>query len=238
MKLSRWAAVAVGVAAALAVAAPAAADYVADWSANGESAVIDHDTVRLQGGNTSVETGNLGINVNDGEVVSFTYTLHDGAECVGGAPRVFVIANGTITNSWDQLQPAGEQCGVDNGDGSFTVTFTVGNAGLITQAGIVFDNGGAGYVEVSGLSIGEQVVLFAAKPEETTTPEPTVDQTADPTPAVTETPEETAAPVAAPELPTTGSPLVPALLILGGGGLAAGLVLHRLSRSRGVTFRA
>ena len=33
-------------------------------------------------------------------------------------------------------------------------------------------------------------------------------------------------------------PLVPALLILGGGGLAAGLVLHRLSRSRGVTFRA
>lgn len=39
-------------------------------------------------------------------------------------------------------------------------------------------------------------------------------------------------------LPTTGSPLLPALLILGGGGLAAGLVLHRLSRSRGVTFRA
>src|SRR5690606_21535311 len=60
------------------------------WVAKNPSRILNANTVRLVGGNTSVETTNLGIPVQAGAVVSFRYQLRGGAQCAGGAPRVFV----------------------------------------------------------------------------------------------------------------------------------------------------
>lgn len=217
---------------------PAHAQDVPDWSANGESSIVDHDTVRLQGANTSVETPALGINVDTGAEISFQYELLDGAQCVGGAPRVFVVINGVNTNSWDQLQPTGEQCGTDG-----LVTFTAGNAGLITTAGIVYDNSAGGAVEVSYLTVAGQQVLFADEPEPS--PSPTAEPTPEPSPSATASPEPTSSesPAAGsaggkPGLPQTGFTPVP--LALGGLafiGAGAGLIWW-MTRRRSLTFTA
>lgn len=206
---------------------------VPQWSANGESTIVDHNTVRLQGDNTSVETAALGVNVDADAEISFQYKLLDGAECVGGAPRVFLVINDINTNSWDQLQPTGEQCGTDG-----LVTFVAGNAGLVTTAGIVYDNGAGGAVEVSNLTVAGELVLFADQPEPTPTatatpaPEPTGTPTQAPEPTTEPTTEPTEDPADKPGLPVTGSKLgwlmAAGITLLGTG--AGALVLPRLLR--------
>ncbi|MFG2073441.1 hypothetical protein [Nonomuraea maritima] len=125
------------------------------WQAKAPSKILDSGTVRLEGGNTSVETSALDMPVQAGDVVSFRYRLRDGATCTGGAPRVFVETQGTYTNSWDQNIGAGKQCG-ENG----VVTFTVPANGRIGAAGIVYDNGGPGHVIVSDLTVDGRKVRF------------------------------------------------------------------------------
>lgn len=225
-------------AAALALASPAQAQ-VANWSANGESAVVDSDTVRLQGGNTSVETGNLNWNVSEGAEVSFDYKLVDGALCEAGAPRVFLIVNG-INNKSD----ACDGSGMAETEG--TITFTIGNAGLITQAGLVYDSGRPGHVLISNLTIDGEQVLFAPRPEPTEgvfpgppggDPEPpptTEPEPSDPTPTTSPAGDTEAGE----SLPLTGDPMK----LIGGGAvalLALGTVLALAARRRRrVTFSA
>ena len=51
------------------------------------------------GGATSVESPNLNVAVQAGDVISFKYALSGGAACAGGAPRVFVEIGGAFPNS-------------------------------------------------------------------------------------------------------------------------------------------
>ena len=129
------------------------------WVAKSPSRILNATTVRLVGGNTSVETSNLGIPVQAGDVVSFRYVLQGGAQCVGGAPRVFVETQGAYTNSWDQNLAAGTQCGTNG-----LVTFTVPSNGRIGAAGVVYDNSGQGQVLVSDLRVDGRRVSFLGRP--------------------------------------------------------------------------
>ncbi|MPZ27558.1 MAG: hypothetical protein GEV12_14410 [Micromonosporaceae bacterium] len=129
--------------------------------------------VRLQGDNTSVETAALGINVDEGTEVSFDYELVDGALCEAGAPRVFLIVNGTVSKS--------DACdGTGLTETSGTITFATGDAGLVTGAGVVYDSGRPGHVLVSNLTIGGEPVLFQAPPAPDPDPTKPADPPADP----------------------------------------------------------
>ncbi|MFN2636929.1 MAG: hypothetical protein ABR585_07885 [Gemmatimonadaceae bacterium] len=143
------------------------------WVANSPSSILNSGTVRLLGGNTSVENQDLDVPVQAGDVVSFRYQLLGGATCTAGAPRVFVEVGGVFTNSWDQLQPGGTQCGTNG-----VVSFTVPSNGRIGQAGIVYDNGGPGAVLVSNLTVDGRSVRFSRPvPDVQVTPTaPTVEQ--------------------------------------------------------------
>lgn len=189
----------------LGLAPSASADHAADWSANADSTIVSETAVTLAGPNTSVETGDLGINVDTGDVVSFSYELHDGAICGAGAPRVFIEINGTFYNTFDGNP---EQC-------SNPVTFSVPESGLIAQAGVVFDQSG-GYVEgssvtVSNLTIDGQVVHFMNAPEPVD--EPTDEPTDDPTEPVDEPTNEPT------DEPTEPAPVIPTAVPAGSGTL-------------------
>ncbi|MFF0372290.1 LPXTG cell wall anchor domain-containing protein [Micromonospora sp. NPDC005087] len=159
----------------LALAGPAqAAPGDAVWTANGDSSITSKHSITLVGNNTSVEAANLGVDVEAGDEVRFSIALSDGAACSGGAPRVFVVVNGTNTNSWDQNITAGTQCGEEG-----TITFKIPAAGTIGQAGVVYDNVAApGTVVVSDLRISDELVDFqavepGAEPTKTPTTPPT-----------------------------------------------------------------
>ncbi|TDD54606.1 hypothetical protein E1286_05300 [Nonomuraea terrae] len=136
------------------------------WVANSPSKILNSNTVRLVGGNTSVETANLDMFVQAGDVVSFRYVLQGDAKCDGGAPRVYVEAQGVVTNSWDQNLAAGTQCG-SNG----VVTFKVPANGRIGAAGVVYDNGKPGQVVVSDLRVDGRPVSFLNRPLARVTPD-------------------------------------------------------------------
>ena len=137
----------------------------ATWEPNNPGAVIvDENTVALtiaDGGATSIETDNLNVPVQAGDVISFDIELKNGATCTAGAPRMFVEVGGTYYNSYDdQTGCAGDSApsGTNTNDG--TVTFTVGQNGRIGQAGLVYDNGIAGTVEFSNVTIDGNPVTF------------------------------------------------------------------------------
>lgn len=197
---------------------------------------------------TSVETLDLNLAVQAQQEISFRYELRDGATCAGGAPRVFVEISGTFVNSWDQLQPSGQQCGTDG-----LVTFVATENGEIGAAGVVYDSGAGGAVRVSDLTVGGQAVLFGercefdadllAAVEACVEPDPTPSPTpAEPTPTPTDGggaggSDVDSSDAAGKTLPVTGSttPLIAggalALLALGGG-------LYLVARKRRVTFTA
>jgi hypothetical protein len=107
------------------------------------------------GGETSVESPNLNVAVQAGDVISFKYVLSGGATCTAGAPRMFVEIGGAFPNSWDQNIGAGTQCGTNG-----VVTFTAPTNGRIGQAGFVYDNKIAGTVVFSDLKIdGKSIPL-------------------------------------------------------------------------------
>lgn len=217
---------------------PAQAE-VANWSANGESGIVDHTTVRLQGANTSVETGNLNINVNEGDPVSFTYELVDGALCEAGAPRLFLVINGAAppNNKSDDCD------GVGKGDTTGVITFNTDRAGLISAAGLVYDSGRPGHVLISNLTVGDKLVLFQEPP---VTPEPTETASPSPSPSPSVNPTPTAEPSATPEpteepvpvskqLPQTGNNTLIMLLLIAAGLGVSGTALLLVTRRRRVT---
>ena len=108
------------------------------------------------GGATSVESPNLNVAVQAGDVISFKYVLSGGATCAAGAPRVFVEIGGAFPNSWDQNIGAGTQCGTGG-----VVTFTAPTNGRIGQAGFVYDNGIAGTVTFSEFKIDGRTIPLA-----------------------------------------------------------------------------
>lgn len=137
-----------------------AAGVSTDWVANPGSEVVDANTVRLTTGNgtdaTSVEVENLNKPVQAQETLSFTYRLSAGAAYAAGAPRVFIEVSGDYINTFDG-DP--NDPGVDNGDGTFTKTITVGKNGRIGQAGVVKD-AGVGTITVTNLTIGGDHIDF------------------------------------------------------------------------------
>lgn len=198
------------------------------WTANGESAITGKHEVTLKGGNTSVETANLNMEIAALTTISFHYELSDGAVCGGGAPRVFVMVAGVNTNSWDQLIGGDTQCGED-GD----VSFTIATPGTIKEAGVVYDNGTAGTVVVSDLRIGDELVDFRARetgpPTTKPTPKPTVKPTK-PSPTPTET-------SAAPAAPAPGGGGGSGLPVTGASGSTlAGIGLGSLLLGTGALF--
>src|SRR5690606_7569148 len=144
------------------------------------------------------------------------------------------------------------QCGIDNGDGTFTVEFSTGKNGRIGAMGVVFDQL-SGYiagsaVRVSNVLVGSTLMLFEPRSVETPSPTPTATASptvtasptpsASPTPGVTEEPSTAPSTEAEPELPVTGSNLPVAL---GGAAVLLGLTgggLMALARRRRTTFRA
>ncbi|HEX2174640.1 MAG TPA: hypothetical protein VHG70_01910 [Nocardioidaceae bacterium] len=137
-----------------------------NWAANNGSTIVDANTVTLtksatdSSDATSVEIANLDIPVQAGDKVTFDYALSDGALCTAGAPRVFVETQSVFTDSWTENIGALTQCGVDNGDGTFTVSFNVPANGRIGQAGVVYDDGSAGTITVTNLTVAGNAVSF------------------------------------------------------------------------------
>lgn len=166
------------------------------WVAKHDSTIVNENSVLLNGGNTSVEAANLGVEVEANTVVTFFYGLDAGAKCTAGAPRVFMKVGEVYHNSWDQNIGAGTQCGTDG-----KVTFTLPDAGTVTEAGVVYDNGQLGTVLVSNLSIGEVKVNF-----KDSTPSPTPTTTSEPTPTSTPTVEPTVGPTSTPTSQPTTTP--------------------------------
>lgn len=226
---------------ALALASPAqAAEWHhpdAGWAAldsgvdpSEESSIIDESTIELKltedsindkaSLGTSVETTMLGLEIPNDTTISFQHQTLDGEGCGTNNLRMFVIINGVNTNSWDQLQPSGEQCGNDG-----LVTFNVADGGTIELAGLVLDNAppDPGTARVSNVTVNGVSVLFTApalcewdesllaSDEECVEPTPDPDPTPTPTPAPEESDEET--------LPVTGS----SSTLLVAGGLLVGL---------------
>jgi hypothetical protein len=165
MRTAIRAAVAVVVGAAmLLIASPASAATI--WTpANAGTTVSAAGVVTLDTTNalltplgTSLETTDLDMAIETGDLITFEYMLGADVACGGGQPRVFIMVNGVIYNTFD-LNP--NQCGTDaNNDGWFTVTYTyTGPSGDITAAGIVVDNpSDRGVIMVRNLTIGGEAV--------------------------------------------------------------------------------
>ena len=134
-----------------------------NWVAGQGSTIIDAHTVRLvlAAGNpagTSVEIQNLDLPVQATKTVSFTDKLENGAAYSAGAPRVFIEIGGTFSNTFD-ADPT--DAGTNNGDGTFTKTWTIPANGRDGAAGIVYDNSSAlGTVTVTNLTISGQLISF------------------------------------------------------------------------------
>ena len=134
----------------------------AEWVPNPGAEIVNDTTVSLtieNGGATSIETNDLNVPVQSGDVISFDIDLQDGATCTAGAPRMFIELQGTFVNSYDdQTGCAGDTAPPSTDDG--TVTFTVPQNGRIGQAGFVYDNGIAGTVVISNVTIDGNPVEF------------------------------------------------------------------------------
>ncbi|PWN02606.1 hypothetical protein DJ010_12940 [Nocardioides silvaticus] len=134
----------------------------AEWVPNEGATIVDDTTVSLtieEGGATSIETQDLNVPVQAGDEISFDIALEDGATCTAGAPRMFVEIGGTFVNSYDdQTGCAGDSAPPSTENG--TVTFTVPENGRIGQAGFVYDNGIAGTVTITNVTIDGNPVEF------------------------------------------------------------------------------
>ena len=86
---------------------------------------------RGQPAGTSLENPNLGIQVENGDVISFEYK----GDCGGGAPRVFI--QGGAYNTFD-----GNTCGTATTDGYSRITGTISGitSGPAGYTGVVNDN--------------------------------------------------------------------------------------------------
>ena len=131
-----------------------------NWVANDGAEILDADTVVVSNEGTpagsSVEIANLDLPVQATKTVEFTYELADGAVYGGGSPRVFLEINGDYVNTFDSNP---EDAGTDNGDGTFTKTWTIPSNGRVGNAGVVQDSG-TGSITVSNLVISGTPISF------------------------------------------------------------------------------
>lgn len=120
-------------------------------------------TVTIEtGGANSVESPNLNVAVQAGDVISFNVAYSGTAVCNAGAPRMFVEVGGNFINSYDvdnSTNCAGGTPPPNSTNG--TITFTVPQNGRIGQAGFVYDNGIAGTVTFSNLKIDGRSIPLA-----------------------------------------------------------------------------
>lgn len=166
------------------------------WVAKSGAVIVDHNTVLLNKVNTSVEAADLGITLDAPAEASFTYALGGTALCGGGSPRVFFKVGGTYVNSFDSNP---DQCGGEDGKVTFTLP-----AGVITEAGVVYDFGPAGTVTVHDLAIAGKVLDFRAVVPPLPTPTPTATNSPTAAPTGTPTPTPTATGTPTPDQPTSG----------------------------------
>lgn len=123
---------------------------------------------------TSIETTNLGIEVEVGTEVSVNYELRDGASSNTTAVRLFFFVDG------GPIQQVAAPDGTAPESG--TLTITSDQAGTIDLAGLVYDtsNGGVeGTVRFTDLMVGGTKVSFLPTPVATPTEPTTTDQTCD-----------------------------------------------------------
>lgn len=131
----------------------------------GPGATVTSTTATLtiaNGGGTSVESPNLNVAVQAGDVISFDVAYSNGAVCNAGAPRMFVEIGGAFVNSYDvdnSTNCAGGTAPPNSTNG--TITFTVPSNGRIGQAGFVYDNGIAGTVTFTQLKIDGRTIPLA-----------------------------------------------------------------------------
>ena len=118
------------------------------------------DTVRLDSRNNTVTVAGSGspsagsnlacdtaIDVQVGDLVTFTYALGEGtAPCGGGVPRMYVLINGTYYNTID----GDPQCSEADGN---TVTYEIEEAGTIEEIAFIYDRQDFGSVTYSGATI-------------------------------------------------------------------------------------
>lgn len=217
-----------------------------EWNPAAASQIIDAYTVDLTkpAGDigTSIETTNLGIDVEAGDVITVHYELKDGATVDTGAIRMFYCDH-----------PDGDTIHVGptasvTADGSGTLQLQVLADGTIGTFGLTYDasNVSAGTVTFSSLKINEELVRFIEPVQSSPTPSPSPTVTESPTPSVSPTPSasptpgETPSPTASSsevegeggeQLPVTGASLP---YVVGAGaallGLGTGVVL--LTRKR------
>lgn len=131
-----------------------------NWVAKDGAVILSDHAVRVTNFRTpaggSVEIQELNLPVQAGQVLTFTYELDSEAVYGAGSPRVFLEISGDFFNTFD-ADPS--DAGVDNGDGTFTKSFTIPKNGRVGAAGVVVDSG-VGSVKVSNLTVAGETLLF------------------------------------------------------------------------------
>lgn len=122
--------------------------------------------------NTAIAAEGLAIPITSTETITFRYTLLNGAKCIGGAPRAFVIVDGKVYNSVDGNVPGTDvtfasACGtpVTGMPDTFDVSYSLTAGGTVTEAALVLDNGfnptqKTAQVKVSDFEVAGQKILF------------------------------------------------------------------------------
>lgn len=117
-------------------------------------------------GGTSIETPNLGLDVEAGDVVEVDYALLDGADPSSGSARLFIYMRpdaDTVTERPDEFVAV-----PDDALPSGKISLTVPEDGTIGTAGVVYDtsNGGVeGTVRFADMIVDDQLVSFLPPPE-------------------------------------------------------------------------
>lgn len=246
MRIIRWAAAVVGVAAALAVAAPAAAED--DTAAVEYGGLTVTQAACEDGGQITISGEGISYHVSSGVRTAGLAARLDGE--VYAQPQV-EHANGpfTVGEGEELVVPAPE------GEGMWTLEFrwfagpqrddlpawkATGPADgeawdAVVEAIVALQDAEQRHWDAR--DTGEFVTWFEVEVFGCP-PEPASEPTADPSASPSGGPVETGSPapgVGGEQLPVTGSSLLPTLLIVGGGAVAAGAVLVLLGRRR-ITF--
>lgn len=139
---------------------------------NSDAGVLANDADHLslteaQGSTTGAGASkNLVLEYHAGEQITVSGTLSDGAQAGQGAPRAFIIIDGVVYTSVDNVNP---NYGTSADGSTFTqtlvpVSYSGKNApsGLITQVGLAYDNTSApGTATFTTFKIGNTVIPFA-----------------------------------------------------------------------------
>jgi hypothetical protein len=127
----------------------------------GDEAVVldaDDDTVTITGTGADTPGSSLEctteFEVEAGDTITFDYVMGDDTDpCGGGVPRVFVVVDGTVYNTFDDDPDCSDQSGT-------TITYTLPVGGTVTHIGLVYDRQDTGSVTYSNVEVGGTAVDF------------------------------------------------------------------------------